>query len=77
YNLFINSVDLHELFVGAHTDYPLVRNTFGGSDLIIFYRDLIRKAAADLEEVGLAVLENRAPHSHISVKAELRAIEYE
>ncbi|WP_175881839.1 FUSC family membrane protein [Burkholderia sp. BCC0044] len=77
YNLFINSVDLHELFVGAHTDYPLVRNTFGGSDLIIFYRDLIRKAAADLEEVGLSVLENRAPHSHISVKAELRAIEYE
>ncbi|AOI57109.1 FUSC family protein [Burkholderia diffusa] len=77
YNLFINSVDLHELFVGAHTDYPLVRNTFGGSDLIIFYRDLIRKAARDLEEIGLAVLENRAPHSRISVKAELRAIEYE
>ncbi|MGU7772531.1 FUSC family protein [Burkholderia sp. MR1-5-21] len=77
YNLFINSVDLHELFVGAHTDYPLVRNTFGGSDLIIFYRDLIRKAAFDLEEIGLAVLENRAPHSRISVKAELRAIEYE
>lgn len=77
YNLFINSVDLHELFVGAHTDYPLVRNTFGGSDLIIFYRDLIRKAAADLEQIGLAVLENRAPHSRISVKAELRAIEYE
>ncbi|RQR35351.1 FUSC family membrane protein [Burkholderia sp. Bp9142] len=77
YNLFINSVDLHELFVGAHTDYPLVRNTFGGSDLIIFYRDLICKAAADLEEIGLAVLENRAPHSRISVKAELRAIEYE
>ncbi|ONX69148.1 FUSC family protein, partial [Burkholderia cenocepacia] len=77
YNLFINSVDLHELFVGAHTDYPLVRNTFGGTDLIIFYRDLIRKAAADLEEIGLAVLENRAPHSRISVKAELRAIEYE
>ncbi|WDD93570.1 FUSC family protein [Burkholderia sp. FERM BP-3421] len=77
FNLFINSVDLHELFVGAHTDYPLVRNTFGGSDLMIFYRDLIRKAASDLEEIGLAVLENRRPHTRISVKAELRAIEYE
>ncbi|MBS6361850.1 FUSC family membrane protein [Burkholderia sp.] len=77
FNLFINSVDLHELFVGAHTDYPLVRNTFGASDLIIFYRDLICKAASELEEIGLAVLENRAPHSRISVKAELRAIEYE
>jgi uncharacterized membrane protein YccC len=30
FNLFINTVDLHELFVGAHTDYPMVRNTFGG-----------------------------------------------
>ena len=77
FNLFINTVDLHELFVGAHTDYPLVRNTFGGSDLLVFYRDLIRKAAADLEEIGLAVLQNRAPQTGVNVKAELRAIEYE
>ncbi|PPK47540.1 putative membrane protein YccC [Trinickia symbiotica] len=77
FNLFINSVDLHELFVGAHTDYPLLRRTFGNADLMMFYRDLIRKAARDLEEVGLAVLQNRAPDSRINVKAELRAIEYE
>ncbi|HKT93339.1 MAG TPA: YccS/YhfK family membrane protein, partial [Paraburkholderia sp.] len=63
FNLFINTVDLHELFVGAHTDYPLVRNTFGGSDLLVFYRDLIRKAAADLEDIGLAVLQNEAPRA--------------
>ncbi|MCC8401521.1 FUSC family protein [Paraburkholderia sp. MMS20-SJTN17] len=77
YNLFINTVDLHELFVGAHTDYPLVRTTFGGSDLLVFYRDLIRKAAEDLEEIGLAVLQNQAPRKRVNVKAELRAIEYE
>ncbi len=77
FNLFINTVDLHELFVGAHTDYPLVRNTFGGSDLLVFYRDLIRKAAADLEDIGLAVLQNEPPRASINVKAELRAIEYE
>jgi uncharacterized membrane protein YccC len=77
FNLFINTVDLHELFVGAHTDYPLVRNTFGGSDLLVFYRDLIRKAAEDLEEIGLAVLQNHAPRKSVNVKAELRAIEYE
>ena len=77
FNLFINTVDLHELFVGAHTDYPLVRNTFGGSDLLVFYRDLIRKAAADLEEIGLAVLQNHAPRGRVNVKAELRAIEFE
>ncbi|MEM5385567.1 FUSC family membrane protein [Paraburkholderia phymatum] len=77
FNLFIHIVDLHEQFVGAHTDYPLVRNTFGGSDLLIFYRDLIRKAASDLEDIGLAVLQNEPPRARISVKAELRAIEYE
>ncbi|MGF6569541.1 putative membrane protein YccC [Paraburkholderia sp. GAS333] len=77
FNLFINTVDLHELFVGAHTDYPLVRNTFGGSDLLVFYRDLIRKAAEDLEEIGLAVLQNHAPRKSVNVKAELRAIEFE
>ncbi|MGF6466329.1 FUSC family protein [Paraburkholderia youngii] len=77
YNLFINTVDLHELFVGAQTDYTLVRTTFGGSDLLVFYRDLIRKAAEDLEEIGLAVLQNQAPRKRVNVKAELRAIEYE
>jgi uncharacterized membrane protein YccC len=77
FNLFINTVDLHELFVGAHTDYPMVRNTFGGSDMLTFYRDLIRKAAADLEEIGLAVLQNQPPRSRVNVKAELRAIEFE
>ncbi len=77
FNLFINSVDLHELIVGAHTDFPLVRSTFGGADLMIFYRDLIRKAAADLEEIGFAVLRNRLLPLGGGVKAELRAIEYE
>ncbi|WP_206952713.1 FUSC family protein [Trinickia acidisoli] len=77
FNLFINTVDLHELFVGAHTDYPLMRSTFGNADLMLFFRDLIRKAAGDLEEIGLAVLQNRRPASRINMKAEMRAIEYE
>jgi len=77
FNLFINVVDLHEMFVGAHTDYPLVRNTFGGQDILIFYRDLMRKSALDLEDIGLAVLQNRPARARINVKAELRAIEYE
>ncbi|WP_248321794.1 FUSC family membrane protein [Caballeronia sp. Sq4a] len=77
FNLFINIVDLHEFFVGAHTDYPLVRKTFAGSDVLVFYRDLMRKAGEDLQEIGLAVLQNRPAPKQISTKAELRAIEYE
>ena len=77
FNLFINTVDLHELFVGAHTDYPLLRSTFGNADVMMFFRDLIRKAARDLEDVGLAVLHDRRPEAHVNMKAEMRAIEYE
>ncbi len=77
FNLFIDTVDLHELFVGAHTDYPLMRSTFGNADVMMFFRDWIRKAASDLEEIGLAVLQNRRPGSRVNMKAEMRAIEYE
>jgi uncharacterized membrane protein YccC len=77
FNLFINTVDLHELFVSAHTDYPLLRSTFGNTDVMMFFRDWIRKAASDLEEVGLAVLQNRPPDARVNMKAEMRAIEYE
>ncbi len=77
FNLFIQSVDLHELFVAAHTDYALLRSAFGNADVMVFYRDLIRKVARDLEEIGLAVLQNRLPESRINAKAEMRAIEYE
>ncbi|MDU0810228.1 MAG: FUSC family membrane protein [Burkholderia sp.] len=77
FNLFTNTVDLHDLFFSMHINYALLRDTFGNSDLMIFYRDLLRKAAIDLEETGLAVLENRIPNQAVGMKAELRAIEYE
>ncbi|MDU0810883.1 MAG: FUSC family membrane protein [Burkholderia sp.] len=77
FNLFIDTVDLHDLFVSGYINYSLLRDTFGNSDLMIFYRDLLRKAAVDLEETGLAVLENRVPNQIVGMKAELRAIEYE
>ncbi|MCG1054616.1 FUSC family protein [Mycetohabitans sp. B5] len=77
FNLFINTVDLHELFVGAHVDHAMIRATFGGSDLMVFFRDLIEKAATDLEDIGLAVLQDRPSAQRINAKAELRAIEYE
>jgi uncharacterized membrane protein YccC len=77
FNLFINTVDLHESFVGAHSDYPLMRTTFGRCDLMVFFRDLIRKAARDLHDVGLAVLLDRRSRRKINLQAELRAIEAE
>ncbi len=77
FNLFINIVDLHEMVVAAHTDYVLMRSTFGSSDVMIFFRDLLHKIARDLETVGLAVLQDQPLLPQARVKAELRAIEYE
>jgi uncharacterized membrane protein YccC len=77
FNLFINSVDLHDLAVSSHTDYPLLRNTFHDSDLLLFFHDLIEKGAADLETIGLAILQDHPSRQVVRNKAELRAIEYE
>ncbi|RKP50272.1 FUSC family protein [Pararobbsia silviterrae] len=77
FNLFINTVDLHEGVLAAHTDYPLVRSTFGDADLMLFFRDLLDKLADDLEHVGLAVLRDTPVDERTHTKAEFRAIEYE
>jgi uncharacterized membrane protein YccC len=77
FNLFINSVDLHEGILAAHTDYPMVRNAFGDADLMMFFRDLLEKLAGDLEYVGLSVLRDTPAEERVHTKAEFRAIEYE
>ncbi|WP_420226336.1 FUSC family protein [Pigmentiphaga litoralis] len=77
FKMFIDIVDLHETVVAVHTDYELLRRVFAGSDLLVFFHDLLHKLALDTEAVGLAITQDRITHRHINVKAELRAIEYE
>ncbi|WP_091909236.1 FUSC family protein [Chitinasiproducens palmae] len=77
FNLFINSVDLHDTIIGSHTDYGMLRQSFGEADILLFFRDLVRKSATELEAIGLAVLQHRASAPVVTMKAELRAIEYE
>jgi uncharacterized membrane protein YccC len=76
-NLFINTVDLHDTIVAAHTDYAQLRDALGASDLMLFCRDGVHKAADELDRVGLAVLEGTPSQPKVSLKAELRALEYE
>ncbi len=77
FNLFINAVDLHDTIVAAHVDYEQLRATLGRSDLMLFLRDAVYKIAHDFEDIGLAVLEGQPSYQRVSVKAELRALEYE
>lgn len=78
FNLFINIVDLHEVVVSVHTDYALLRRTFGEGDLLMFFHDLIRKVAAEVDRAGYAIASSqRLPRQRSTWKAEFRAIEYE
>ncbi len=77
FNLFVGIVDLHETVVAVHTDYGLLRRTFGDSDILVFMRDLVRKAAKDVEAIALAVTQNEPSRQEINPRAELRALEYE
>ncbi|WP_187394906.1 FUSC family protein [Pigmentiphaga aceris] len=77
FNLFISVIDLHETVVAVHTDYGLLRRSFQDSDVLIFMRDLVRKASKEVEDIGLALTQNRPSRQEISTKAELRALEYE
>ncbi|WP_185182423.1 FUSC family membrane protein [Mycoavidus sp. B2-EB] len=77
FNLFINIVDLHETVVAAHVDYTLMRTVFAESDVLIFFHDFLRKSARDLDNIGLAVLQNSASQQLVTLKTELRALEFE
>jgi len=77
FNLFISAVDLHDTIVAAHVDYAQLRDTLGRCDLMLFLRDAVYKIAQDFEDIGLAVLAGEPSYPRVSVKAELRALEYE
>ncbi len=77
FNLFINMVDLHQMVLAAHINYAQMREAFDDSDVMVFFRDLIDKAASDLDYLGMAVLQDRASQARAIPKAELRALEYE
>lgn len=77
FNLFINCVDMHDRILASHTDYALLRQSFKQHDLLIFFRDLIKKIAQELDGIGLSVLQNYSASPSHATKAELRAIEFE
>ncbi|MEY3673060.1 MAG: hypothetical protein RI904_2717, partial [Pseudomonadota bacterium] len=64
WNLFIEMIDILETLVATRTDYALLRERLGDSD-------------ADLDYIALSVSKETSASHRSSVKAELRALEYE
>jgi uncharacterized membrane protein YccC len=70
-------VALLDTLVATHTDYATLRRRLPDADILIFARDALRKLAIDVAHVALNIARNTHVRERNSVKAELRAIEYE
>ena len=77
WNMFVDMLALTDVLVATHTDYATLRRTMAGNDILLFMRDALFKMSLDLNRIALAVSQGRPVGHRSSVKAELRAIEYE
>lgn len=77
WNVFIDMVNMLDMLVSTHTDYTLLHRTLDDADIMIFSRDALNKMALELERIALAVTRETALSRRNSIKAELRAIEFE
>ena len=77
WNLFVEMIAILDTLVATRTDYALLRKSLEDSDALIFMRDALHKMSQEIERIALAVSQNRTVRRRSSVKAELRALEYE
>lgn len=77
WNVFIDMINILELLVATHTDYTLLHRKLGQSDTIVFMRDALLKMSSEIERIAQAVTREKKLMRRNSVKAELRALEYE
>ncbi len=76
-NLFVDMINLLDSMVATHTDYATLRRALPDSDILLFVRDAMIKLAANVDGLALNVARNRRHRVRNSVKAELRALEFE
>ena len=77
WNLFVEMIAILDLLVATRTDYAFLRQKLQGSDALLFMRDALHKMSSDLERIALAVARENTATQRSSVKAELRALEFE
>ncbi len=76
-NVFIDMVALLDSLVATHTDYATLRRSLPDSDALIFARDALNKLSANVEHIALNIARDKHVRERNSVKAELRAFEFE
>lgn len=76
-NVFIDMVALLDSMIATQTDYATLRRELPDSDILLFSRDALYKMSRNVERIALDIARNRQTPRRISIKAELRAMEYE
>jgi len=76
-NVFTDMVALLDSMIATQTDYATLRRELPDTDIMLFSRDALYKMSRNVERIALDIARNRQTERQISVKAELRAIEYE
>lgn len=76
-NAFVDMVALLDSMIATQTDYATLRRQIPDSDILLFSRDALYKMSRNIERIALDTARARPTSRRTSVKAELRAIEYE
>lgn len=76
-SIYTRMVKLLDLLIATHTDYITLRRKLASSDFMEFARDALKLLSAEVSRIALNLSRYRPSDDSISVKAQIRAMEYE
>ena len=76
-SLYTNMVKLLDILVATHTDYTTLRHKLAASDFMEFAHDALKYLSVEVGRIALNFSRYRQSEERISVKAQVRAMEYE
>lgn len=77
WNIYTYLNSIQDTLVATQPDYEFLRNSLGNHDALLFMRDTMVKLSKTLMQASLDILKQKPLTYKNSVKAELRALEFE
>ena len=69
--VFVDIVDLFEQTMATHYDYQAIRNTYGKTEALHGFKQIIIKLAEELENLSYYIISNGKPHRLHNLKPDL------
>lgn len=69
--VFVDIVDLFEQSMATHYDYQAIRNTYGKTETLNRFKEIIIKLADELENLSFSIIKNVKPRRHHDFKTDL------